>query len=90
VRSTGLLDDDDQPLSAPPTLALTKIEIGLLYHLVKDKKTLAKSSLPLPKEIARLGGYLGRANDPRPGNMVMCGGDYCASPQQNLWVFESR
>ena len=58
--------------NAPPTVALTKTEVSLLDHLVKDKvrsprKTLSHSLI----KIARLGGYLARANDSPPGNMVM-------------------
>ena len=59
---------------APPTLALTKVEIGLLDHLVKDKdKKLPgrKTLCHYMTKIARLGGYLARTNDPPPGNMVM-------------------
>jgi hypothetical protein len=59
---------------AQPNLALTKVEIGLLDRLVKDKD----KKLPRQKtlchyltKIARLGGYLARTNDPPPGNMVM-------------------
>jgi len=59
---------------APPSIALTKIEIGLLEHLVKEKgktppqrKTVGSYLI----KIARLGGYLARASDPPPGNMVM-------------------
>jgi Transposase DNA-binding len=57
---------------ALPTLALTGTEIGLLDHLVNDKipprrKTLSHYLI----KIARLGGYLARANDPPPGNTVM-------------------
>jgi hypothetical protein len=59
---------------AHATLALTEGEIGLLDRLVRDKDT----DLPRRKrlrhyliKIARLGGYLARANDPPPGNMVM-------------------
>jgi hypothetical protein len=59
---------------APPSVALTDIEIGLLDRLVNDKG----KALPQRKtlgtyltKIARLGGYLARANDPPPGNMVM-------------------
>ena len=59
---------------ATPTLALTEVEIGLLDHLVKNKD----KNLPRRKtlhhyltKIAKLGGYLARANDPAPGNMVM-------------------
>lgn len=57
---------------APPTVALTKPEVSLLDHLVKDqipppRKTLSYYLI----KVARLGGYLARANDPPPGNMVM-------------------
>lgn len=57
---------------APPTLALTATEIGVLDRLVNDKpkarqKTLAHYLI----KIARLGGYLARASDPPPGNTVM-------------------
>ncbi len=59
---------------APPKLALTDMEIALLDHLVKNTaktpiraKTLAHYLI----KIARLGGYLARASDPPPGNMVM-------------------
>ena len=58
--------------NGPPTLMLTKIERALLDQAVPDK------ALPLQKtlsyylnKIARLGGYLARASDPPPGNMVM-------------------
>jgi hypothetical protein len=59
---------------APPNLALTDIEIGLLDHLVKDKGQRALRRKPLSHyltKIAQLGGYLARANDPPPGNTVM-------------------
>jgi hypothetical protein len=59
---------------ASPYLALTATEIGLLDHLVRDKgqRPLRRKviSYYLTK-IARLGGYLARANDPPPGNTVM-------------------
>lgn len=58
---------------APPALALTAAEIALLDRLVKDRdqgplrrRTLSHYLI----KIARLGGYLARANDPPPGNMV--------------------
>src|SRR5829696_6653932 len=57
---------------ASPRLVLTPLEIRLLDQLVKDK-----TSSPAPTlaqyltKIARLGGYLARAKDPPPGNMVM-------------------
>ena len=57
-----------------PALVLTEIEIKVLDHLIPDPaadpspaRTL---SLYLVK-IARLGGYLARAKDPPPGNIVM-------------------
>jgi hypothetical protein len=59
---------------APPSIALTKMEIGLLDRLVNDKgKTVPqrKTLGTYLTKIARLGGYLARANDPPPGNMVM-------------------
>jgi hypothetical protein len=59
---------------AKPTLALTKTEIGLLDHLVKDKgkdPPQQKSLHNYLTKIARLGGYLARASDPPPGNIVM-------------------
>ncbi len=57
---------------APPTLALTGIEIGLLDHLVNDKTSPRRKTLShYLIKIARLGGYLARANDPPPGNTVM-------------------
>jgi hypothetical protein len=57
---------------ALPSLALTESEIAVLDRLVNDKpharrKTLSQYLI----KIARLGGYLGRANDPPPGNTVM-------------------
>jgi hypothetical protein len=59
---------------APPTLALTEMEIALLDHLVKDKGQRSFRRKPLCyylTKMARLGGYLARANDPLPGNTVM-------------------
>jgi Transposase DNA-binding len=59
---------------APPTVALTDIEIDLLNRLVKDKGQRPLRRKPLSHyltKIARLGGYLARANDPPPGNTVM-------------------
>lgn len=57
---------------APPTLALTKVEVTLLDQLVKDRTSPRRKRLGhYLIKIARLGGYLARANDPPPGNMVM-------------------
>ncbi|HEY6331020.1 MAG TPA: IS4 family transposase [Blastocatellia bacterium] len=60
--------------SVPPNIALTETEIGLLDHLMKDneRKPLRRKTLShYLTKIARLGGYLARANDPPPGNTVM-------------------
>lgn len=59
--------------NAPPSLALTDTEIRLLDHLVSDKGE-PKSHKSISRyiiKVARLGGYLARANDPAPGNLVM-------------------
>ena len=59
--------------NAPPSLALTDTEIRLLDHLVSDKSEpkSPKSISHYIIKVARLGGYLARANDPAPGNLVM-------------------
>ena len=59
--------------NASPNLALTKTEMQLLDHLVPDKGELPdrKSVSRYIIKIARLGGYLARARDPPPGNIVM-------------------
>lgn len=57
---------------APPTLALTKMELDLLDHAVRDKAPPTQKTLVYClHKVARLGGYLARAHDPPPGNMVM-------------------
>jgi hypothetical protein len=59
---------------APPKMALTETEIELLDHIVKDQRVSAARRKTLSHyliKIARLGGYLARANDPPPGNIVM-------------------
>lgn len=60
--------------AASPALALTEAEIGLLDHLVKDRDQKPPRRRTLSHyliKVARLGGYLARANDPPPGNTVM-------------------
>lgn len=60
--------------TAPPTAALIETEIKLLDQLVKDKGRSVPRKKALSQyliKIARLGGYLARANDPPPGNIVM-------------------
>ena len=59
---------------APPTLVLTDAEIVLLDRLMQDRDQNGHRRRTLSHyliKIARLGGYLARANDPPPGNMVM-------------------
>jgi hypothetical protein len=57
---------------ASPRLVITPLEIRLLDQLVKDKTSSPALTLAhYLTKIARLGGYLARAKDPPPGNMVM-------------------
>ncbi len=60
-----------------PSLVLTQMETKILDHSVSGNE----HDPPLPKtlslyliKIARLGGYLARANDPQPGNLIMSRG----------------
>ena len=63
--------------SAPPQLALTEVEISTLDQLQLNKKQNSKKSLSsYIVKIACLGGYLARARDPPPGNMVIWRGWY--------------
>jgi hypothetical protein len=58
----------------PPTVALTDREIVLLDRLVGNagnRKTQSGTLLFYLTKLARLGGYLARASDPPPGNMVV-------------------
>jgi hypothetical protein len=60
--------------NAPPSIALTDTECHLLDRLLphKTKDRSGKNSLSYYIiKIARLGGYLARADDPPPGNTVM-------------------
>jgi hypothetical protein len=83
--------------SAPdalPTLVLTATEIAVLDRLVSDKPPARRKTLShYLTKIARLGGYLARANDPPPGNTVMWRGlsrltDIAlgAMSERKLWV----
>jgi hypothetical protein len=59
---------------APPTMALTESEIRVLDHLVREPAGGGRRRRTLSHyltKLARLGGYLARANDPPPGNIVM-------------------
>lgn len=58
--------------NGPPSLMLTKVELALLDQSVPDNAPpLHKTLTYYLNKIARLGGYLARASDPPPGNMVM-------------------
>lgn len=57
---------------APASLVLTKTECRLLDHVVQTKRTSkTKSVSHYLTSVARLGGYLARAHDSPPGNMVL-------------------
>lgn len=59
---------------AAPTVALTQMELDLLDNLVAEKAPISSHQRTLSLyivKIAKLGGYLGRARDPAPGNIVM-------------------
>jgi hypothetical protein len=58
----------------PPTIALNATETSLLDELIKTKPANSSTTPTISDyviKIARLGGYLNRASDPPPGNMVM-------------------
>ncbi len=60
--------------SAPASAVFTKVERRLLDQLVPDREQDRAKRKSLPSyitKVARLGGYLARANDPPPGNIVM-------------------
>jgi hypothetical protein len=60
--------------SAPASAVFTKIERRLLDRLVPDREQDRAKRKSLPSyitKVARLGGYLARASDPPPGNIVM-------------------
>lgn len=53
-------------------LALTKTEITTLERIVTDTPASSRKTVSHYLTcIAKLGGYLARKGDPRPGNMVM-------------------
>ena len=58
----------------PPSMALTDVEDLLLDEITAAKRCPASENTTLADyllSIARLGGYLARAHDPPPGNIVM-------------------
>ncbi len=83
---------------AMPILALIATQIAMLDRLVNDKPQARwKNFSQYLTKIARLGGYLARANDSPPGNTVMWRRlsrltDIALGPWsvQKLWVIESR
>lgn len=57
---------------APAKNALTENEINLLNKLIKNNRPIeSKNISDCLLKIAKLGGYLARASDPPPGNMVI-------------------
>lgn len=60
---------------ASPTLAFTAFEVDLLGRLIPDRKRATSRAPPslasCVTQLARLGGYLARAGDAPPGNMVI-------------------
>lgn len=56
-----------------PTAVLTQLELDLLGELARrqNRPLTANTLSDYLDRIARLGGYLGRTNDPPPGNIVM-------------------
>ena len=58
--------------NAPAETVLTKTEIEILDRIEGNDKVGPKQTLGYYlRAIAQLGGYLARANDPPPGNMVL-------------------
>lgn len=61
--------------SAKPSLAFTPQEIDILARLAADRQRTAVRRSPTIqsclRQLARLGGYLDRACDPPPGNIVI-------------------
>ncbi len=57
---------------APPEVALTAAEVEILSRLAADPDPPARPTVShYLVAIAKLGGYLARAKDPPPGNMVL-------------------
>ncbi len=58
--------------SAPPEVAFTPAEIAVLDRVGDGKPTTSKRTVShYLLEVAKLGGYLDRMNDPPPGNLVV-------------------
>ncbi len=59
---------------ASPLLALTEVELLLMDEITTARQSRISNNSTLADYlvcIARLGGYLARAHDPPPGNIVM-------------------
>ncbi|KAA5608128.1 hypothetical protein [Rhodovastum atsumiense] len=58
---------------APPRSVLTEAEIIVIDRVVRDRPTIPteKTLAHYLMKVACLGGYLARARDPPPGNVVM-------------------
>jgi len=59
---------------AKATLAFTPLEIDILNRLAPERQVGSSRSPTLQScliQLARLGGYLNRASDPPPGNIVI-------------------
>ena len=60
---------------APAEVALTEEEVAILDRLAGDTSPPGRPTVShYLVAIAKLGGYLARAKDPPPGNMVVCRG----------------
>lgn len=60
--------------SASPETALTRLEVSILDQIGKPKDVGSQAAPTLTTyltKVAQLGGYLARASDPPPGNLVM-------------------
>lgn len=58
----------------PAEVMFSDLEIKVLSAYVKKESNPITSPGEAVKIVAKLGGYLGRANDPPPGHQLMCDG----------------
>jgi hypothetical protein len=57
--------------AANPSVAFTPLEIAILNRLAPDRSPTSRTLGACLTQLARLGGYLNRASDGPPGNLVM-------------------
>lgn len=57
--------------TAKAGLAFTPLEIQILQRLAPDSQSGSRTLQSCLTQLACLGGYLNRAKDPPPGNMLM-------------------